>query len=178
MTSEEFNALFDNARHSVFRLECLQTYAVSADDASLAAFRTGAPRPERSVRTSPWLKRIAASTIAGVAWSRVRIVEFPLTEYTRWELIAFVESQATGEQVFVVEREQVGDLGPDFWLLDQGAPDARAVVMHYAPDGRLEERELIDGDEIERRQLWRSRKLALKHAVPLNTFLSRLGADV
>ncbi len=57
MTPEEFNAAFDSFRSSAFRLECLQAYAVSAEDARLRAFREGLPRPERSVRTSPWLGR-------------------------------------------------------------------------------------------------------------------------
>ncbi|MBA3906733.1 MAG: hypothetical protein H0X35_08650 [Pseudonocardiales bacterium] len=174
MRAEEFSALFDAASHSVFRLETLQTYAVPADDASLTAFRTGTPRPERSVSTSPWLRRVAATTIAGVAWSRVRVVEHPLTEYTRWELLAYVESQAVGEQVHMVARSDVGDLGPDFWLLDAGTPMARAVLMHYTPDGELVNRELVtDVDTVA--DLAARRDVALTaEAISLNAFLAHL----
>ena len=134
MTPEEFNAAFDEFRVSASRLECLQTYAVSAEDARLRAFREGRPRPERSVRTSPWLGRIAATTLAGKVWTRVRLVHHPLTEYTRYELIGFVESQAVGEQIRIVDlntHPELGDLGPDFWLFDAGEPDQFAIIMRY-----------------------------------------------
>jgi hypothetical protein len=134
VTPDEFNAAFDSFQVSAFRLESLQTYAVSAEDARLRAFREGLPRPERSVRTSPWLHRIAATTIAGKAWSRVRLVHHPLTEYTRYEMIGFVESQAVGDQIRIVDlnrHPQLSDLGPDFWLFDAGEPDEFAIIMRY-----------------------------------------------
>lgn len=134
MTPDDFNAAFDEFRVSAFRLECLQTYAVSAEDARLRAFREGLPRPERSVRTSPWLQRIAATTIGGKSWARARLVRHPLTEYTRYELIGLVESQAVGEQIRIVDlnsHPELSDLGPDFWLFDADEPDEFAIVMRY-----------------------------------------------
>lgn len=134
MTPDEFNAAFDSFQVSAFRLECLQTYAVSAEDARMRAFREGLPRPERSVRTSPWLQRIAATTMAGKSWLRVRLVRHPLTEYTRYELISFVESVAIGDQTRIVDlnaHPELGDLGPDFWLFDVGEPDEFAIIMRY-----------------------------------------------
>lgn len=117
MTPDEFNAAFDEFRVSAFRLECLQTYAVSEEDARLRAFRKGLPRPERSIRTSPWLQRIAATTIGAKRWTRVRLVRHPLTEYTRYELIGFVESVAVGDEIRIVDlnaHPDLEDLGPDF----------------------------------------------------------------
>ncbi|MGH3778874.1 MAG: DUF6879 family protein [Pseudonocardiaceae bacterium] len=140
MTPDEFNAAFDRFQVSTFRLECLQTYAVSAEDARLRAFREGLARPERSVRTSPWLQRIAATTVAGKSWTRVRLVRQPLTEYTRYELIGFVESQAAGEQIRVVDLDahpELGGLGPDFWLFDASEPDGFAIIMRYDTAGAV-----------------------------------------
>jgi hypothetical protein len=140
VTPDEFNAAFHAFRVSAFRLECLQTYAVSAEDARLRAFREGLPRPERSVRTNPWLARIAATTIAGKSWSRVRLVRHPLTEYTHYELIGFTESQAVGEQIRIVDLDahaELGRLGPDFWLFDAGESDAFAIVMRYDAAGSV-----------------------------------------
>lgn len=177
MTPEELSQLFDSAHASVFRLEKRQTYAVPADDASLVAFRTGSPRPERSVRTNAFLRRVAARTLtADVAWSRVRLVEWPLTEYTRWELLGYVESQAAGEEIRLVEAGAVEDVVvgvPDFWLFDAGTPDARAVLMRYAPDGRLLERELV-ADPAETARLATVKDQTLRGAVSLNEFLARL----
>jgi hypothetical protein len=140
VTPDEFNAAFDEFRVSAFRLECLQTYAVSAEDARLRAFREGLPRPERSVRTNPWLARIAATTIAGKAWSRVRLVRHPLTEYSRYELIGFTESQAVGDQTRIADlgaHPELGSLGPDFWLFDADEPDAFAIIMRYDAAGSV-----------------------------------------
>lgn len=138
MTPDEFNAAFDAFQISAFRLETLQQYAISAEDAALRAFREGLPRPERSVRTSPWMRRIAATTIAGKSWSRARLVLHPPTEYVRYELISYVESVAVGEEIWLVDvnaHPELSDLGPDFWLFDAGAPDEFAIVMHYGTDG-------------------------------------------
>ncbi|HEV7827771.1 MAG TPA: hypothetical protein VGP04_02760 [Pseudonocardiaceae bacterium] len=140
MTPDEFNAAFDEFQVSTFRLECLQTYAVGAEDARLRAFREGLPRPERSIRTNPWLRRIAATTIEGKSWARVRLVRHPLTEYTRYEVIGFVEAQAAGEQIRIVDLDrypELSDLGPDFWLFDPGEPGEFAIVMHYDPGGAV-----------------------------------------
>lgn len=135
-----FQALFDAARESVFRLETRQTYAIPADDVELIAFRTGAPRPERSVRTSPWLRRIAVTTANGVSWSRVRVVEHPLTEYTRFELVAFVESQAAGEQVRLTDNAAPTE---DFWLIDGRTNLPVGVWMRYDEHGNLLARERV-----------------------------------
>jgi hypothetical protein len=77
------------------------------------------PRPERSVRTSPWLRRIAVTTVAGKRWQRVHIVEHLLSEYLCYEIEGYVES-ATGEEISIADRAAHPDLarlGPDFWLL-------------------------------------------------------------
>jgi hypothetical protein len=179
VTPEELNQLFDSAHTSVFRLEKLQTYAVPADDPSLVAFRTGGPRPERSVRTNAFLRRVAVRTLtAGVAWSRVRVVEWPLTEYTRWELLGYVESQAAGEAIRLVDADLAEDVvagEPDFWLFDAGTRDARAVLMHYAPDGRLVERELVT-DPAEIARLATVKDETVRRSAFLNEFLARLRA--
>jgi hypothetical protein len=81
------------------------------------------------VRTNPWLARIAATTIAGKSWSRVRLVRHPLTE-----------SQAVGEQIRIVDLDahaEMGRLGPDFWLFDAGESDAFAIVMRYDAAGSV-----------------------------------------
>jgi len=94
---DEFDAWFDRFERSTFRLETLQRYAVSEEDERLRAFREGTPRPERSVRTSPWLRRIAVTTVAGKRWQRVHIVEHPFSEYLCYEIEGYVES-ATGRR--------------------------------------------------------------------------------
>lgn len=169
LDTPRFQALFDAARQSVFRLEGRQNYAIAADDDELVAFRTGAPRPERSVRTSPWLARIAVSTATrGVSWSRVRVIEYPLTEYTAYELVTYVESQAAGEQILITEQPAPCD---DFWLFDAGTDHAVGVWMRYDVDGVQLGRELVtDSDTLAQMAAVAARVTA--EANPLNVWLA------
>jgi hypothetical protein len=166
-----FNALFDTPRISVFRWEAQPAYSVPDTDASLEAFRTGAPRPERSVRTSPWLRRIAVQAAAGVDWSRVRVIGEPLSEYDRWSLLGYVESQAAGEQIRIAAPSS--DF-PDFWLIDPETTDTRAVIMRYDDNGRLLAREPV-ADRTVLDELTAIRADALAASIPLNVWLARQG---
>ncbi len=136
MTPDEFGDAFDQFRVSAFRLETLQQYSVSAEDTRIRAFRAGTPRPERSVRTSSWLRRIAITTAAGKSWSRVHLIEEPLSEYLCYELIGYVESVAVGEEIRLAYPLEDRTL-VDFWLFDAATPGAFAVLMHYNDDGVL-----------------------------------------
>ncbi|WP_131495789.1 DUF6879 family protein [Kribbella speibonae] len=180
MNFEEFDAHFDRFTADVFRLENLQSYAVSEEDARLKAFRNGTARPERSVRTEPWLARIAVTTVAGKSWERVHVIDHPLTEYLRYELVGYVESQAAGERILITDRAADGSLtrlGEDFWLFDADSPDAYAVLMHYDEAGHF-----VGFDHTtEPAVLERCRKerdLVLRHAVDLNTYLAEQKADL
>lgn len=146
LTAAEFDALFDSFTTSVARLEALPAYEVGGTEGDrLRAFHEGLPRPVRSVRTDPWLARIAVSTVTnGKSWTRVRVVDEPMTDYQRYQLQSHRESQAVGEHVRIAPRSTAGEVGPDFWLFDELTDHPLAVVMHYHPDGRLERRELVD----------------------------------
>jgi hypothetical protein len=177
VTAASFDALFDSFERTVFRLEALPVYDVGGADAErFTAFREGRPLPVRSVRTNPWLARIAVSTVTGgKAWSRVRVVDSPLSDYQRYQLEAYRESQAAGEEILLAARSAVGELGPDFWLFDGGTPAARAALMHYTRDGKFQGFDLIeDRDELAKLQQVRTKAVA--HAVPLNAFLAEHGA--
>ena len=173
MTPAEFGACFDRFTATAFRLETLQHYA--GEDERLEAFRLGLPLPERSVRTSPWLARIAVTTVAGKRWQRVRVVEEPLTEYTRYELASYVESQAAGEEIRVLRRARAvlpsGSLRRDFWLMDEGTPDAFALLMDYSHDGRFLGAE-VSTDPVVLLTCRDERDRALSQSLPLNEYLA------
>lgn len=145
MTPEEFDRSFDQFEVSAFRLETLQHYAVSAEDARMRAFREGTPRPERSVRTSPWLQRIAATTMAGKSWRRLHLISEPLSEYLRYELIGYGESCACGEQIRLAYPPDEGPALVDFWLFDSATSGAFAVRMHYSDHGEILGYDRVDG---------------------------------
>jgi hypothetical protein len=175
MDAASFDALFDTFTDSVFRLETLQHYSVSAEDARFKAFREGTARPERSVRTSPWLRRIAVSTAEGKSWSRVHLVTHPLSEYLRYELVSYVESQAAGEQIGIVDLDAQAGLDlmkTDYWLFDGDTDHARVVLMNYGADGRLINRELkTSASWVTRAELFRDDLAEV--ALPLNVYLAQ-----
>jgi hypothetical protein len=153
---------------------------VSAEDARLKAFREGTARPERSVRTEPWLGRIAVTTVAGKSWERVHVVDHPLSEYLRYELVGYVESQAAGERILIADRAadaSLARLGEDFWLFDADSPDAYAVLMHYDGDGHFVGFDhTADAVVLERCRT--ERDIVRRHAADLNTYLAERKADL
>ena len=101
----DLTACFDLFERSAFRLETLPAYAVGGAEAErLRAFQLGLPRPERSVRTSPWLARIDQTTAAGKSWRRVRVVGWPLTEYERYQMLGYQESATAGDVIRIADR--------------------------------------------------------------------------
>ena len=175
VTEADLAELFDRFHVSAFRLETLQTYDVSGEAVAFRAFREGLPRPERSVRTEPYLAAVARAALAGKLWDRVRIVEFPLSEYTRYALRAYPENQAAGEQVHLVSRsladERYGQLR-DFWLFDGGHDDACAVYLNYDADGTFTGLEAVnDRDTVLNLEI--AALNLLRVATPLAEFLNR-----
>lgn len=145
MTPEHFDALFDTFHSTVARLETLPAYAVADYEGErLAAFLAGRPLPLRSITTDPWLARIARTTMDGKKWSRVRVVDEPPTDYQRFELAVYPETQAVGETIHVLPRYAYRMDGPDFWLFDGDTSAARAVLMDYSPDGTWLGAQLVD----------------------------------
>jgi hypothetical protein len=168
--SVDLDALFGTFRHTAFRLETRQVYHVVEEWDSFTAWRDGRVRPERSVRTDSYLRHVARAALAGKRWNRVRLVEYPLTEYTRYELACYPENQAAGERVHILDDTLVSY--GDFWLFDRGHATAQGVFMRYTSDGQfggleaVTERAVLRGLEMTAANL-------LDRATPLDEFLTR-----
>jgi hypothetical protein len=181
--TDQFDALFDQFQHTAFRLEAQPSYDVGGSEvAALAAWREGRPRPERSVRTQPWLARIAATTAQGKTWRRLRVLDDPLTEYQRYQLTSgsYQESQACGDETLLVGRRVAGSwlsFGADFWLFDHGLRSQRLVAMDYDPEGRfLRHRDVVDTTEHHAMQDVVTE--LIEDAVTLAERLARMGVGV
>ena len=174
LSLEDFDAYFDRFHTSVFRLETLQRYTVDEEQERITAFLQGLPRPERSVRTSPWLRRIAVTTANGKRWQRVHVVDHPLSDYLRYEMASYVESAAVGEEIRIADRAEsrdLAELGQDFWLFDEDAADAFALLMRYNHAGHfLGFDHTADPQNLA--ECSRQRAAALSHSVGLNTYLA------
>jgi hypothetical protein len=168
--------LLDGAERSAFRLEVLPIYLVG--DERWDAFEKGLVLPPRTPATSPWLRKVAETTEAGVHWSRVHVID-ELTTYLRFELLEYRANAEVGEEIRIADRRshpELADLREDFWLIDAEQPGARAVLMRYSPRGeflgawRTEDRAAI-------MECRRQRELAWAASVPLEEYLASVGLD-
>lgn len=167
MNVDELTRLFDTFEHSAFRLEQLQTYLVPQEADEFEAFKAGKPLPLATPATSPWLAKIASDTAAGKRWYRVRIVDHPLTDYTRHELRAYQSNAGAGEQINIVDRDTRPDLDrlrEDFWLLD----DRLVIRMRYDDEGHFLGADKADPSTLDLYR--RNRDLVLDVAVPLHEY--------
>lgn len=132
----EFSVITHPFRYSAFRLEALQDYGGSGEDAELAAFLAGQPRPPRPEHDQ-WAEVIRGHVHEGRILQRVHVVTEPLTDYIRWELSwGYAPSVEAGEDVRVI-AVPAGQQWPhdvqqrDFWLFDA----SELYDMHYDQDG-------------------------------------------
>jgi hypothetical protein len=124
LTTETFEEEFDRFARTAFRLETRQDYT-GATGPRYDYWRRGEPMPERSPRTSLWLARVAKTTRAGKRWQRAHIVEQPLSEYMRYEMVVYAENVAAGEEIRIVDRNAhpaLDTLADDYWLFDAHDP--------------------------------------------------------
>lgn len=159
--------IFEQSTKSAFRLETLPQYLVPQEEDALAAWRAG-DRQLDTPDTSPWLARIQASTDQGFRWSRVHVLDYPLTEYSEFELYGYQANAAAGEEVFVADRSnspELEHLREDFWMLD----DSVVIRMIYDADGHFLHPDLAEDID----PYLEMRSIALRHSEPLSDYLAR-----
>jgi len=178
------------ARLRIGKVDTLPDYlGDEAEQARRAAFERGAPRPVRSVRTNLYLRDVAVTVLAGKRWDRVRVLDDPLTPGERYAVPGLLESQAAGETVTVLPRDEFERISsalgpiPDFWLFDWPEPDdvgdapqAFAAVQHFTPDGRFVSREVLPAGSPAVAHLVDVYAALQACAVDLNTYLARIDA--
>jgi hypothetical protein len=139
---------------SAFRLEQFQDYSgVTVTDTDL----------------EEWADYVARSRAVGKRIYRVRIVEFPLTEYTKWELDAYAR---TDEEVYVTDRASdpaLAGLRVDWWGFDIDTDHPRVWRLIYDEQAGFQgKEEFTAATNVDACR--RERDLALKHAVALADF--------
>ena len=173
MASDPLSKALQSFKYSAFKLETRQETAIGEEAERVAAFREHRPRPDRSVATTPYLQWVARATLDGKPWVRVRIVEYPLTEYTRYQVVGYQESAAAGERIFIADRARdpsLASLHQDFWLFDEGRRTELALIMDYTADGEYAGCRAASPAEV--RQLRQAKETVLAHTVPLNEFIA------
>jgi len=168
---DDLEHIADRAKDQ-FRLEAFPQYLVPQEDDDFAAWKHG-ERRRRTPETSPWLAKIRDTTTTGVRWWRVRVLDYPLTEYSAHELHAYQDNAAAGEEIFVADRAwhaDLTDLREDFWLYDS----TTVVRMVYDEEGhflRPEQRE-------DTQHYLDLRNRAVRHAIPLDDYLREYEPDL
>lgn len=166
ITEEEFDQLLATPARSAFRLETQPVYALSYEREDFGLFLAGTPRsPDEIDWWQPWLERVTRLTSRDVAFSRVRILDEPPTDYQRWEMWGDPWHDAIGERIDYLFRNAATRIGlpldHDWWLLD----DERLIDMRFDASGEISSKSLSsDPDVIAQHHEWRD--LAIRHATP------------
>lgn len=168
----EFAALFHQFHYTMFRLETLQSYGNSGEDADFQAFVSGQPRPPNPGHDE-WQAMIRANVEAGRSAQRVHVVTEPLSQYVRLELTWGYGPNATAGEDIRIIPVRGGEGWPtdvprhDFWLFDSH----RLYEQHYDSDGTwLGTEPVTDPSRIVDACYWRD--AALQQAVPWRNYIA------
>jgi hypothetical protein len=168
--------LYRTCKVSACRLETLQVYGDDEDERQ-RAFLAGGSLPPPGPGKVADLKLIASLRQAGRVIQRVHIVARPLSDYMRYELAAYAENVAAGEDVRIADltaHPELADWSFDFALFDAGTPGARAMAFHYNPRGMLlGHREFTSAASIE--ECAQRYAFALARSVSLDEFMAAVG---
>ncbi|MGH7883261.1 MAG: DUF6879 family protein [Candidatus Dormibacteraceae bacterium] len=129
---------YENFIHSAFRLETRQQYLVNLEAKAFASFKETGILPPWDQEVADWYTQVAESTKAGKTRSRVRIVDLPLTDYTRFEFEIYKDNIKAGEKINILDRHdhpELTELNEDFWLFDTETDHPTAVLIHYDDEG-------------------------------------------
>lgn len=128
LTDDDFDALFDSYDHTAFRLETRESYlGVAYEPKPYRRFIAG--EPDDGEWMEPWLKGVRARTALGKTMHRVRVVNRPPSDYTRFSLTTCQRwNIPAGEDIRYLDRSDADGLPKhDFWLFDS----RHLYLMHY-----------------------------------------------
>jgi hypothetical protein len=150
---------------TAFRLETRERYNEAEEAEPVRRFLAGEPDYGWN---EEWAAMMRRRTAAGSAMMRVRIVDEPHSDYTRFGLDLARVNVAAGEDIRYLPREQARshDLpGYDFWLIDSSA----VGILRFADDDVLLGAEVItDPAVVAGHSHWHD--VAWRHAVPFAAY--------
>jgi hypothetical protein len=156
----EFRARFAAFSYSVFRLETLQSYGNSGEDAAFVAFLTDEPAPYEPA-VEEWDAMTRRNAQAGRIQQRVHVVTEPLTDYMRFELTGYAQSVDAGEEVRIAHVAETEAWPSDLPRLDYFLFDSSELYLqHYDDAGEwLGTEPITDPAAIVRACRWRDAAL-------------------
>lgn len=135
--SEEFDRLWSRLTATFVKVERLQTYSrvgSKSYEAYLAGRVDEALQIFRSDVIGSEAELLADIPRKGICYTRIRIVEPPLSTYLRFEFETYRISAEYGQVILVLNADGSRiDSAPEFILFDRYA----ALVLDYSDDGEL-----------------------------------------
>lgn len=170
---DDFTRLFREFKHTAFRLETLQVYAVDYEAEPIRHFLAGAEMPADPSKDD-WCALIRGAEAAGKSMARVHVVAEPLSDYLRYEIgWSYPPNVDAGEDIRILPTrpgEWPANLpeGYDFWLFDS----SDLWVMAYGDEGEFLYAEHVDDPaEIVRHN--HIRDAAMHAAMEFHTYMRR-----
>lgn len=151
---------FESFAVDAWRLEARDFYHIPSD-ARFDAFMRSGVHPEPN---DEWNAVISSAHARKARISRIRLIGWPITEYTKWELLAYLNNAAAGEEVSIVDRnwlDHTWDAAPDVWIFDS----AIAFVQKYTTDGGY-----IGAQRVDAAPYVGMRHRLEPHAIPLDRY--------
>ncbi|MFC1419364.1 DUF6879 family protein [Streptacidiphilus cavernicola] len=131
--------MFRTFKHTAYRLETLDHYKSPNEAEALRQFVAGEPVELDWFQN--WLTMIRETTAEGRRFMRVRVVTVPLTDYSRFGVFCSEHTNAAGEDIRYLRRDEAADLPDyDYWLFDS----YKLVRMHFDDDENFLGGELIE----------------------------------
>jgi hypothetical protein len=162
----------DQARHEVFRFEWLRTYNVAGDIEEFERWKKGEPTAADDP-TNDYYAGLRRLRERGVRQLRVRVADFPIHEYLRYEIDFYLGSQQHGEEIFLIERAAAVDcmqttvVTGDYWLFDR----EEVLIFEYDEGGELRDQRWAAPDTVP--QFTALRDCLVRRAMPLDDFMRR-----
>src|SRR5262249_37915661 len=126
----DFSQLFRSFEHTAFRLETRDRYDSPREAESFHKFLAG--KPDASYHEN-WLNMLREAPAERRLFSRVRVVSFPLSSYTRFAMWVAGYTREAGDDIRYLTRDRAdaAELPKhDFWLFDS----SKLVLMHFSED--------------------------------------------
>ncbi|MBV9728172.1 MAG: hypothetical protein JO309_01925 [Pseudonocardiales bacterium] len=139
LIGSEFGQLFRTFEHTAFRLETRDQYKSANETEALRQFIAGEPVDLGWFQN--WLTMIREAVSQGRRFTRVRVVSMPLTDYSRFGVFCSEHTNAAGEDIRYLKRDEAVDLPDyDYWLFDS----RKLVRMHFDDEDNFLGGEIIE----------------------------------
>jgi hypothetical protein len=176
---EDIGQLFRDFRHSAFRLETLDSYAISTEETAFAAWMDGREIP-LDEDMDGWLEIVRDARAAGKTMQRVHVIREPVTDYVHWELgWGQKHSVAAGEDIRLIPHRgdewpaRIPQPGYDFWLFDEAHPGEAKVAIYRFDESKRPVKLTISKSPSVIAQFCQWRDAALEAAIPFHLYVDR-----